>query len=77
MANPGVIEIVDVRKQYHVEKETLQVLGGLSLTIAPGEFVSIVGLSGCGKSTLLRLLIGLDRDYEGESRVNGTRISPS
>jgi ABC-type nitrate/sulfonate/bicarbonate transport system ATPase subunit len=74
MANPGVIEIVDVRKQYQVENETLQVLGGLSLTIAPGEFVSIVGLSGCGKSTLLRLLIGLDRDYEGEIRVGGEPV---
>jgi ABC-type nitrate/sulfonate/bicarbonate transport system ATPase subunit len=44
------------------------------LTIAPGEFVSIVGLSGCGKSTLLRLLIGLDREYEGEIRVGGQPV---
>jgi sulfonate transport system ATP-binding protein len=74
MANPGVIEIVDVHKRYTVDNETLHVLGGLSLTIAPGEFVSIVGLSGCGKSTLLRLLIGLDREYEGQIRVGGEPV---
>jgi ABC-type nitrate/sulfonate/bicarbonate transport system ATPase subunit len=74
MANAQLIEIIDVHKQYVVDNETLNVLGGLSLTIAPGEFVSIVGLSGCGKSTLLRLLIGLDRDYRGEIRVGGDPV---
>src|SRR5690606_19979229 len=59
---------------FTVENETLNVLGGLNLTIAPGEFVSIVGLSGCGKSTLLRLLIGLDRDYRGEIRIGGEPV---
>ncbi|UXH80914.1 ATP-binding cassette domain-containing protein [Roseateles amylovorans] len=42
-----------------------QVLKGLDLDIAPGEFVSIVGRSGCGKSTLLRLLAGLDQPSGG------------
>jgi sulfonate transport system ATP-binding protein len=74
MANPGIIEIIDVHKQFTVENETLNVLAGLSLTIAPGEFVSIVGLSGCGKSTLLRLLIGLDREYQGEIRIGGEPV---
>jgi ABC-type nitrate/sulfonate/bicarbonate transport system ATPase subunit len=74
MAGPGVIEIVDVKKQYRVDQEILPVLEGLSLTIQPGEFLSIVGVSGCGKSTLLRLLIGLDDDYEGEIKVGGARV---
>lgn len=74
MANPGIIEIIDVHKQFTGENETLNVLGGLSLTIAPGEFVSIVGLSGCGKSTLLRLLVGLDREYRGEIRIGGEPV---
>jgi sulfonate transport system ATP-binding protein len=74
MATPGIIEIVDVKKQYRVDNEVLQVLGGLTLSILPGEFLSVVGVSGCGKSTLLRLLIGLDRDYEGEIRVGGTKV---
>jgi ABC-type nitrate/sulfonate/bicarbonate transport system ATPase subunit len=74
MGNPGIIEIIDVHKRFQVNNEPLQVLGGLSLTIAPGELVSIVGLSGSGKSTLLRLLIGLDRDYQGEIRVGGELV---
>jgi ABC-type nitrate/sulfonate/bicarbonate transport system ATPase subunit len=74
MANPGIIEIIDVHKRYEVNSERLHVLGGLSLTISPGEFVSIVGLSGSGKSTLLRLLIGLDNDYQGEIRVGGEPV---
>jgi ABC-type nitrate/sulfonate/bicarbonate transport system ATPase subunit len=74
MAAPGVIEIIDVKKQYRVEEQVRPVLDGLSLTIQPGEFLSVVGVSGCGKSTLLRLLIGLDDEYEGEIKVGGTRV---
>ena len=37
MANPGIIEIIDVHKHYVVDNETLNVLGGLSLTIAPAS----------------------------------------
>ncbi|MBE1466739.1 sulfonate transport system ATP-binding protein [Kibdelosporangium phytohabitans] len=48
------------------------VLDGLDLDIAPGEFVALLGHSGSGKSTLLRVLAGLDRDVEGEARVDGT-----
>ena len=52
-----------------------QVLHGLDLDIAPGEFVAIVGRSGCGKSTLLRLLAGLDGVSEGEIRLDGQPAS--
>lgn len=71
MTQPGVIDIRSVSKQFLVDERVLQVLTGLSLTIAPGEFLSIVGASGCGKSTLLRLILGLDADYSGEIRVAG------
>lgn len=40
----------------------------VSLTIRDGEFVSLVGPSGCGKTTTLRILLGLDRDFEGTIR---------
>jgi sulfonate transport system ATP-binding protein len=45
------------------------VLRGLDLTIAPGEFVALLGRSGTGKSTLLRVLSGLDADYAGDVLV--------
>jgi ABC-type nitrate/sulfonate/bicarbonate transport system ATPase subunit len=75
MNTSAVIEIHKVRKQFKVESEVLPVLEDLSLTIQPGEFLSIVGASGCGKSTLLRLLVGLDRDYQGEIRVGGSSVT--
>ena len=75
MSTSFVIEIQKLRKQYKVKSEVLPVLEDLSLTIQPGEFLSIVGASGCGKSTLLRLLVGLDRDYQGEIRVGGSVVT--
>jgi sulfonate transport system ATP-binding protein len=74
MAEPGVIELRGVNKQYRVNDQVLPVLAGLSLTIAPGEFLSIVGSSGCGKSTLLRLILGLDADFTGEIQVDGKPV---
>jgi sulfonate transport system ATP-binding protein len=47
------------------------VLDRLSLSIAPGEFVAVVGRSGGGKSTLLRLVAGLDRPSAGEVAIGG------
>ncbi|MBJ3816087.1 ABC transporter ATP-binding protein [Shimwellia pseudoproteus] len=52
-----------------------QVLSDISLNIAPGEFISIVGSSGCGKSTLLRMVLGLDTDYQGSITLDGNAIS--
>src|SRR5438445_1032620 len=47
----------------------------VSLSVAAGEFVSLVGPSGCGKSTILRLLAGLDQATSGELRVGNERIT--
>ncbi len=48
-----------------------QVLRGIDLTIAQGQFVALVGKSGCGKSTLLRLIAGLDSPTEGRVLIDG------
>jgi len=74
MAHAGTLEIRNLHKQYQVKGEPLPVLQDISLSIRPGEFVSIVGTSGCGKSTLLRLVIGLEADYKGEILLDGKRI---
>jgi sulfonate transport system ATP-binding protein len=74
MAHAATLEIRQLSKQYEVEGAPLKVLDDISLTITPGEFVSIVGSSGCGKSTLLRLIVGLEADYRGEVLIDGNRI---
>jgi putative ABC transport system ATP-binding protein len=50
-------------------------LDGVSLSLSPGEFASVVGPSGCGKSTLLNLIGALDRPDSGEIEVAGERVS--
>jgi ABC-type nitrate/sulfonate/bicarbonate transport system ATPase subunit len=43
----------------------LHVLGEISFSLASGEVAAVVGPSGCGKTTLLRIIVGLDRDFDG------------
>lgn len=68
------VEFRQVGKSFHVAGGELEVIRQFDLSIAPGEFVAILGESGCGKSTLLRLLAGLDADYRGDILVDGRRI---
>lgn len=75
MAHAATIEIKNLSKQFDVKGEPLSVLEDISLSIKPGEFISIVGSSGCGKSTLLRLLIGLENEYKGDILLDGKRIA--
>ncbi len=52
----------------------VEALQGISLDIAPGEFIAVVGPSGCGKSTLLRLVTGLRRPSRGDILLQGQRV---
>jgi sulfonate transport system ATP-binding protein len=68
------LAIDHVSKEFDVAGQRVRALADINLTVAEGEFVSIVGASGCGKSTLLRLILGLDTHYQGEIRVEGRRV---
>ena len=69
------LEIQGLRKNFATDDGELSVLDGINLSIAPGEFLSIVGGSGCGKSTLLRIIAGLERDFQGSVRLGGSPIT--
>lgn len=67
-----VLEVRNVRKEYiGGDGSRLQVLDGVSLAVARGEMVAVVGESGAGKSTLLHVLGALERPTTGEVRLNG------
>ena len=65
------IEIDNVTKAY----QNNIVIEGLSATINPGEFFTLLGPSGCGKTTLLRMIIGFNSIEAGEIRVDGKRVN--
>lgn len=67
----ALIEAKNLEKTYLEDNVETRVLQGISLTIEPGEFVSIMGPSGSGKSTLLHMLGFLDRPSSGTYRFDG------
>ncbi|MGN0077234.1 MAG: ABC transporter ATP-binding protein [Coriobacteriales bacterium] len=69
------IEIEELGVVYGGRLGAFTALEGVSLTIEPGEFVSIIGSSGCGKSTLLSVLEGLLPPSSGQVRVGGVPVS--
>ena len=69
-----LVSVRQLEKSYHRGSETIAVLQGIDLDIAPGEFLALMGPSGSGKTTLLNLLGGLDRPSAGTIDVGGERI---
>ena len=74
MNDTPVLELNDVVKAYGNGPSEIRALNGVSLRVAPGEFVAVMGPSGCGKSTLLHLLGGLDRPSAGEVWLAGRQV---
>ena len=70
-----MIEIKDLTKKYKISRNNVvDAVNNLSFDIESGEVVTIIGPSGSGKSTLLNVLGGLDRDYQGEVKVDEKEI---
>jgi NitT/TauT family transport system ATP-binding protein len=73
-ARASTIHIDGVSKVYRTKNGPVQALSPTTLTLEPGEFVSVVGPSGCGKSTLLRMIAGLEDISEGTITIGDTTV---
>jgi len=71
----GFIEMHDIRKTYHMGDVDVPVLHGVSLSIAKGEFVALMGASGSGKSTLMHIMGCLDHPTGGRYWLDGEEVS--
>jgi NitT/TauT family transport system ATP-binding protein len=75
LAGPTAIRISEVSKAFGRGRGTLLALDRVSLDVAAGEFVCLIGASGCGKSTLLSLVAGLDAPSAGVIETAGRRVA--
>jgi ABC-type lipoprotein export system ATPase subunit len=71
MNNSKILSGSNLSKKYG----ELEVVKGVSISVAAGEFVCLVGKSGCGKTTLLSILSGLERPTQGDVLLNGKKIN--
>jgi putative ABC transport system ATP-binding protein len=71
--SPLVVE--NVRKRFRQGEAQVEALAGISLDVAAGQFLAVMGASGSGKSTLLHLMAGLATTDEGRVAVNGTDLA--
>ena len=65
------VELRDVGLRYFGLEGETEALRGVSLSVAPGEFIAIIGPSGCGKSTLLSLISGIVMPTDGAVLIDG------
>ena len=70
-----MIDVKDLSVAFGQGAARKQVVKSVSLSVARGETLGIVGESGCGKSTVLRSLAGLDRHWEGQIKLAGTAVA--
>lgn len=70
-----IIEVINLKKEFHVGDVTVRALKGINLEIQKGEFVAIMGTSGSGKSTMLNILGCLDKPTAGEYKLDGISVS--
>ena len=71
----GLIELDDVRKTHRMGERAVYALDGVSLRVARGDYLAVMGASGSGKTTLLHLMGCLDRPSSGSIRLDGTDVA--
>ncbi len=78
MRGGGVLQTleIDITRKFHQRSggAPLEVVRNLRLSLAAGEITCLIGPSGCGKTTTLRILLGLDRDFEGRVEPDPNRL---
>ena len=67
------IEARHVSRRFVVGGEDVWAVRDVSISVAPGELLALIGRSGSGKTTLLNMIAGLDRPTEGEVEIDGRR----
>jgi putative ABC transport system ATP-binding protein len=72
---PALVRGTDVTRRYGTGSASVEALRGVSISIARGELVAVMGPSGSGKSTLMHILAGLDRPSSGEVYIGDTEIT--
>ncbi len=70
-----ILVVDDIVKRFETPEGAITAVDHVSLTVKPGEFVSLIGPSGCGKSTLFNVIGGLVDGYQGRVSVAGERLS--
>jgi sulfonate transport system ATP-binding protein len=68
------LKIEHLSKNFVLRDRVVNAIADVNFEISENEFVCIVGTSGCGKSTLLRLIMGLEKDYEGSIRIGDVPV---
>ena len=74
-STPPIVEITNLSKSYRRGSQVIPVLEDITIDIAQGEFLALMGPSGSGKSTLLNLIAGIDKADRGTVRVGGVEIT--
>jgi len=75
MNKRSIIEVSQLRKDFHVGDVTVHALKGVNIDIHEGDFVAIMGTSGSGKSTMLNILGCLDKPTSGDYKLDGVSVA--
>ncbi|MDR2973748.1 MAG: ABC transporter ATP-binding protein [Propionibacteriaceae bacterium] len=76
VGGPGLLELHHVSKVFGVARSSAIAVDDVTLTIEPGQFVTLLGPSGCGKTTTLRMIAGFETPTSGDITLDGVSVLP-